>query len=246
MRPEFPKKSRLRRRVRNGLGVVKMSIRRLPPELINRIAAGEVVERPASALKELVENSLDAGATQVSVRLAAGGLELIEVSDDGCGMNPDDMRLALERHATSKLPTDAIDQVTSFGFRGEALPSIASVSRLTLESRVRNADGWRIAIDHGDPAGEGPAALPPGTRIKVEGLFDKVPARRKFLRSPRAEYAACLDTVRRLAMARSDVGLTLDHDGRRILTLQPAEPPARVAELLTHELERHGIGIDCT
>jgi DNA mismatch repair protein MutL len=222
-----------------------MSIRRLPPELINRIAAGEVVERPASALKELVENSLDAGAQQVAVRLHAGGLELIEVGDDGSGMNPDEMGLALERHATSKLPDEGIDRVTSFGFRGEALPSIASVSRLTLESRARGADGWRIEIDHGARVGEGPAALPPGTRIRVEGLFDKVPARRKFLRSPRAEYAACLDAVKRLAMARSDVGFTLDHDGRRILTLQPGDAPSRVAELLSHELDRHGVGIDC-
>jgi DNA mismatch repair protein MutL len=222
-----------------------MSIRRLPPELINRIAAGEVVERPASALKELIENSLDAGAAGVAVRLQAGGLELIEVADDGSGMNPDEMRLALERHATSKLPGDAIDRVTSFGFRGEALPSIASVSRLSLESRVRGADGWRIAVDHGAGIEEGPAALPPGTRIRVQGLFDKVPARRKFLRSPRAEYAACLDAVKRLAMARSDVGFTLEHDGRRILTLQPADPPVRVAELLSHELDRHGVGIDC-
>jgi DNA mismatch repair protein MutL len=222
-----------------------MSIRRLPPELVNRIAAGEVVERPASALKELVENALDAGASAVSVRLYAGGLELIEVSDDGCGLTLEEMRLALERHATSKLPDDAIDRVTSFGFRGEALPSIASVSRLTLESRVRGADGWRTVVDHGEPLGEGPAALPPGTRIKIESLFDKVPARRKFLRSPRAEYAACLDAVRRLAMARSDVAFTLEHDGRRILTLQPADAPTRVAELLTHELDRHGIGIDC-
>jgi DNA mismatch repair protein MutL len=222
-----------------------MSIRRLPPELINRIAAGEVVERPASALKELVENSLDAGARQVAIRLYAGGLELIEVADDGSGMNSDEMGLALERHATSKLPSDAIDQVTSFGFRGEALPSIASVSRLTVESRVHGADGWRIEVDHGQRVGEGPAALPPGTRIRIEGLFDKVPARRKFLRSPRSEYAACLDAVKRLAMARSDVGFTLDHDGRRILTLQPGEPPTRVAALLSHELARHGIGIDC-
>src|SRR5438874_1725179 len=223
-----------------------MSIRRLPPELINRIAAGEVVERPASALKELIENALDASATHVAVRLAAGGLALIEVADDGCGMDRQEMELALERHATSKLPGDAIDQVTSFGFRGEALPSIASVSRLTLESRVRGSDGWRIAVDHGEPVVEGPAALPPGTRIRVEGLFDKVPARRKFLRSPRSEYAACLDSVKRLAMARSDVGFTLDHDGRRVLTLQPSEPPARVAALLAHELDRHGVGIDCT
>src|SRR5215208_4174514 len=224
--------------------MLNMSIRRLPPELINRIAAGEVVERPASALKELIENALDAGATQVSVRLAAGGLEAIEVVDNGSGMAPDEMRLALERHATSKLPDDAIDRVTSFGFRGEALPSIASVSRLSLESRVRGSDGWRIELDHGEKIAEGPAALPPGTRIRVEGLFDKVPARRKFLRSPRAEYAACLDTVKRLAMARSDVGFTLEHNGRRVLSLLPAQAPARVAELLTHELDRHGIGID--
>src|SRR5437764_7205149 len=223
-----------------------MSIRRLPPELINRIAAGEVVERPASALKELIENGLDAGATQIWVRLSAGGLELIEVADDGCGMAPDEMRLALERHATSKLPEDAIDRVTSFGFRGEALPSVASVSRLTIESRVRGADGWRIEVDHGERAGAGPAALPPGTRIRVEGLLATRPAGRRFLRSPRSEYAACLDSVKRLAMARSDVGFTLDHDGRRILTLQPADAPTRVAELLSHELDRHGVGIDCT
>ena len=222
-----------------------MSIRRLPPELINRIAAGEVVERPASALKELVENSLDAGARHVAVRLSAGGLELIEVADDGCGMTPDEMRLALERHATSKLPDNAIDRVASFGFRGEALPSIASVSHLRLESRVRGADGWFVEIDHGDRVGEGPAPLPPGTRIRIQRLFEKVPARRKFLRTPRSEYAACLDSVKRLAMARSDVGFTLDHDGRRVLSLQPAEPPARVAELLAHELDRHGVGIDC-
>jgi DNA mismatch repair protein MutL len=222
-----------------------MSIRRLPSELINRIAAGEVVERPASALKELVENALDAGATSVAIRLSAGGLEAVEVSDDGLGMEPAEMALALERHATSKLPGDTIDRVTSFGFRGEALPSIASVSRFTLESRVRGGDGWRITVDHGVNEGQGPAALPPGTRVQVQGLFDKVPARRKFLRSPRSEYAACLDTVKRLAMARSDVGFTLDHDGRRVLSLQPADPPARVAELLAHELERHGIGIDC-
>src|SRR5215212_11716756 len=127
---------------------LNMSIRRLPPELINRIAAGEVVERPASALKELVENALDAGAGTVAIRLAGGGTDLIEVVDDGSGMAPDQIALALERHATSKLPDGAIDQVTSFGFRGEALPSIASVSRLTLESRVRGADGWRVEIDH--------------------------------------------------------------------------------------------------
>jgi DNA mismatch repair protein MutL len=222
-----------------------MSIRRLPSELVNRIAAGEVVERPASAVKELVENALDAGASVIFVKLSAGGLDLIEVTDDGCGMAPDEMRLALERHATSKLPDDRIEAVASFGFRGEALPSIASVARLTLESRVPGADGWRLTIDHGDPAGEGPASLPPGTRVRVEGLFDKVPARRKFLRSPRAEYAASLDAVRRLAMARSDVAFSLEHDGRKVLSVQPSDTPTRVAALLDRELERHGLGIDC-
>ncbi|HXH52794.1 MAG TPA: DNA mismatch repair endonuclease MutL [Sphingomicrobium sp.] len=221
-----------------------MSIRRLPSELINRIAAGEVVERPSSALKELVENALDAGANTIAIRLAAGGLDLVEVADDGCGMGPGDIRLALERHATSKLPGDAIDEVTSFGFRGEALPSIASVARLTIESRRRDSDGWRVEVDHGAMAGEGPAALSPGTRVRVADLFAKVPARRKFLRSPRSEYAACLDAVRRLAMARSDVAFTLDHDGRRVLTLQPSDTPQRVAALLSAELDRHGVGID--
>jgi DNA mismatch repair protein MutL len=222
-----------------------MSIRRLPSELVDRIAAGEVVERPASALKELLENGLDAGAENLTVRLSGGGIGLIEVVDDGIGMAPAEMALALERHATSKLPEDSIDRVTSFGFRGEALPSIASVSRLTLESRERGADGWRIEVDHGRKLAEGPAALPPGTRVRIEALFEKVPARRKFLRSPRAEYAASLDTVKRLAMARPDVAFTLEHDGRRILSLQPSTAPVRVATLLAAELERHGVGIDC-
>src|SRR6185437_16174612 len=173
MQSEFWKKITASPMLGNWDKTLNMSIRRLPPELINRIAAGEVVERPASALKELVENSLDAGASHVAVRLHAGGLELIEVADDGSGMSREEMRLALERHATSKLADDVIDRVTSFGFRGEALPSIASVSRLTLESRVRASsgsgqpppDGWRIEIDHGEQSGEGPAALPPGTHI---------------------------------------------------------------------------------
>ena len=165
--------------------------------------------------------------------------------DDGSGMSAPDMRLALERHATSKLPDDVIENVVSFGFRGEALPSIGSVARLTLESRERGSDGWRIVIDHGELLGEGLAALPPGTRVRVEGLFDKVPARRKFLRSPRAEYAACLDVVKRLAMARPDVAFSVDHDGRRNLSVQPSDGPTRVAALLSHELDRHGIGIDC-
>lgn len=224
---------------------VDMSIRRLPENLVNRIAAGEVVERPASALKELVENAVDSGATIISVRLGAGGIDLIEVTDNGCGMSPADMALALERHATSKLPDEDIELVSTLGFRGEALPSIASVSMLTLESRVGNAEGWRRVVDHGLLTGEGPAALPSGTRVRVENLFGKVPARRKFLRSARAEYAAALDTIKRLAMARPDIGFTVEHDGRRVLSVQPdMERPERVASLTSAELIDNSVGLD--
>ncbi|MFN4095753.1 MAG: DNA mismatch repair endonuclease MutL [Sphingomonas sp.] len=222
-----------------------MSIRRLPEHLVNRIAAGEVVERPASALKELVENAVDSGATRIAVRLGGGGIELIEVTDDGCGMTPAEMALALERHATSKLPDDAIDAVTTLGFRGEALPSIASVSRFTVESRPRGADGWSRTVDNGALAAEGPAALPPGTRVRVEGLFEKVPARRKFLRSTRSEYAACLDVVKRLAMARPEIGFSVEHDGRRVLAVQEGmDRIARVAALTDRDLAANSVGID--
>jgi len=222
-----------------------MSIRRLPEHLVNRIAAGEVVERPASALKELVENAVDAGATRIAVTLAGGGIGRIEVIDDGCGMTPGDMALALERHATSKLPDDAIENVSTLGFRGEALPSIASVARLTIESRVRGADGWMRSVDNGALVEEGPAALPPGTRIAVAHLFERVPARRKFLRSPRSEYAACVDVVKRLAMARPDIGFSLDHDGRRSFAVPPGEDgPKRVAALTDRGLAENSIGVD--
>jgi DNA mismatch repair protein MutL len=222
-----------------------MSIRRLPEHLVNRIAAGEVVERPASALKELVENSIDAGARRIAVNLSEGGLSAIEVVDDGCGMEPAQIALALERHATSKLPDDAIEAVTTLGFRGEALPSIASVADLTIESCVRGADGWYRRVDHGDLAGEGPAALPPGTRIRVAHLFAKVPARRKFLRSARSEYAACVDVVRRLAMARPDIGFSLEHDGRRAILVSPEEDRvSRVAALTDKDLADNSVAVD--
>ena len=226
-------------------------IRRLPETLVNRIAAGEVVERPASALKELVENAIDAGATRIAVSLADGGLSRIEVTDDGCGMTPEEMALALERHATSKLPDEAIEQVVTLGFRGEALPSIASVARLTLESRPStgsgrtDGEGWRLVVDHGALVEEGPAALPPGTRVRVEQLFAKIPARRKFLRSERSEYAACLDTVRRLAMARPDVSFRLEHGGRTIFDMQGGEGlAARVALLIARELAGNAVMLD--
>ncbi|AXK42534.1 DNA mismatch repair endonuclease MutL [Erythrobacter aureus] len=221
-------------------------IRRLPENLVNRIAAGEVVERPSSALKELVENAIDAGASRIAVKLVEGGLDSLEVTDDGCGMSPEQMALALERHATSKLADDAIEQVSTLGFRGEALPSIASVARFTLESRPHDAEqGWRRVVDHGETVTEGPAALPPGTRVRVENLFGKIPARRKFLRTPRSEYAACKDVVLRLAMARPDIAITLDHGDRRIFGLQGGEGLAnRVAQLIARELKDNGVAID--
>ena len=223
-----------------------MSIRRLPDALINRIAAGEVVERPASALKELVENAIDAGAMQISVRLSAGGLDLVEVTDDGCGMDAAEMALALERHATSKLPDDNIDQVMTMGFRGEALPSIASVSRFTMQSRAHgSSDGWERVVDHGVLVSEGPAAIPPGTRVRVENLFANIPARRKFLRSARAEYGAALDSVKRLAMARPEIGFVLEHDGRRTLSVQGGmSRPERVAALTSADLIDNSVGLD--
>lgn len=227
-------------------------IRRLPEHLVNRIAAGEVVERPAAALKELVENAIDAGATRIAIALGEGGLARIEVMDDGCGMDPAQMELALERHATSKLPESligadgAIERVATLGFRGEALPSIASVALLTLESRTRDAsEGWRRVIDHGGLVDSAPAALPPGTRVRVERLFARVPARRKFLRTARSEYAACLDVVRRLAMARPDIGFTLEHDGRRILAVESGEGlEQRVARIVARELGENGVALE--
>lgn len=216
-----------------------MPIRRLPSHLVDRIAAGEVVERPASVVKELVENSLDAGARRIEVHLSGDVTQRIQVIDDGQGMAPEDMRLALERHATSKLPDDDLLAIHSFGFRGEALPAIASVSRLALESRTPQADsGWRIALDAGEILFDGPAGIPTGTRISVEGLFARIPARAKFLKSPRTELGAVADTVRRLAMAHPEVGFLLTHDGRRLLDVAAEAEPGvpglarRVARLL--------------
>ncbi|MBO9671077.1 MAG: DNA mismatch repair endonuclease MutL [Sphingobium sp.] len=214
-----------------------MSIRRLPETLVNRIAAGEVVERPASALKELVENALDASARRIAVSLTGGGISGLSVTDDGIGIARDELPLALERHATSKLPDEHIEAVETLGFRGEALPSIASVATLAIESRQAGADGWSIRCDNGVLEALQPCATPPGTRVRVDGLFARIPARRKFLRSERSEYAACLDIVRRLAMARPDVGFSLEHDGRRVLSLPPEQDREdRVAQLIDREL----------
>lgn len=234
-----------------GASLGKMvQIRRLPETLVNRIAAGEVVERPAAALKELVENAIDAGALRIAVALVDGGLTRLEVTDDGCGMSAEEISLALERHATSKLPDEAIELVSTLGFRGEALPSIASVARLTLESRVRGGEnGWRRVIDHGVVIEEGPAALPYGTRVKVEQIFAKVPARRKFLRTKRSEYIACLDCVRRLAMARPDIAFSLENvvDGKTrkgLITQSDEELATRVSQIVARELKDNAVEID--
>lgn len=192
-------------------------IRRLPDQLVNQIAAGEVVERPASALKELVENAIDAGARYIGIDLAEGGIGHLSVVDDGCGMRPEEMRLAIERHATSKLPGDDLSAISTLGFRGEALPSIGSVATLQLLSRPQGGEGWALTVDNGRITQDGPASAAYGTRVRVEGLFARVPARLKFLKSPRSEMAACLDVIRRLAMAHPLVGFELRHDGRRLL-----------------------------
>jgi DNA mismatch repair protein MutL len=190
-------------------------IRLLPPEVANQIAAGEVIERPASVVKELVENALDAGAARIAIRIEGGGADLIEVADDGCGMEAEDARLALERHATSKV-RDASDlqAVRSFGFRGEALPSIASVSRLTLTTSAGGDEGTEVRIEAGRLASHGPAAHPRGTTVRVEGLFHNAPARRKFLRSPGTEASHAIDHLIRLAAAHPAVAFRLTSGGR--------------------------------
>jgi DNA mismatch repair protein MutL len=209
-----------------------MSIRLLPPELADRIAAGEVVERPAAALKELVENALDAGATRIGVTLEGGGIGRIVVEDDGAGIAAGELKLAVARHATSKILGDDLVALRHFGFRGEALAAIGAVAQLTLASRPRGADGAAIVVENGVPGPVRPAALNPGTRVSVENLFAAVPARLKFLRSPRAEGAAAVECVRAMAMAHPSVGFSVTLDQRQVLAA-PAEPSsARLARLL--------------
>jgi DNA mismatch repair protein MutL len=200
------------------------TIRLLPPTLVNRIAAGEVIERPASVAKELVENALDAGATRIEVLLEAGGIRRLVVTDDGHGMDCDTLQLAVQRYATSKLPDDDLLNIRWMGFRGEALPSIGSVSRLTLTSRARGAtDGWELSVEGGEVAAPKPAAAREGTRIEVADLFYATPARLKFLKSERAESQATLDMLKRLAMAHPSVAFEVVVDGRQVLRLA-AEP----------------------
>ena len=206
-------------------------IRQLSEGTVNRIAAGEVVERPAAAIKELVENAMDAGATRIDIAASNGGADLLLVEDDGIGMNADDLTLAIQRHATSKLPMaggeDDLSHIVTMGFRGEALPSIGAVSRLSIASRTKDGEAAEIRIDGGRVQGPMPAAFrgsgQHGTRAEVRELFYATPARLKFLKSSRSEDLAIIDIVKRLAMARPDISFSLVLDGRRALDL-PAEP----------------------
>ena len=198
------------------------NIRLLPDTIINQIAAGEVVERPASAVKELVENAIDAGASRIDIRLREGGLAGLSVDDDGFGMMPADLEMAIRRHATSKLPEDDIARINHFGFRGEALPSIASVSRLVITSRAEASDeAWRIEVRHGEVMPLSPSSRQRGTRVEISELFQSVPARLKFLKTRRTEAAQSIDMVKRLARAHPAVGFSLHDDDRAVLELAP-------------------------
>jgi len=213
-------------------------IHRLSDLLVNQIAAGEVVERPASVLKEVLENALDAGSRAIEVQLEQGGVRRIRVADDGCGIDRDDLALALERHATSKIATlDDLEQVGTMGFRGEALAAIAAVARTSITSRATGAShAWRIdGSDHSLT----PAALNQGTVVDVADLYYNTPARRKFLKTEGTEYAHCDDMFRRVALARPDIGLQLSHNGRVIHRLPPGTPAARVAALMGDDFLQH-------
>ncbi|HEX3135111.1 MAG TPA: DNA mismatch repair endonuclease MutL, partial [Planctomycetota bacterium] len=194
-------------------------IRQLPDAIANQIAAGEVVERPAAVVKELAENALDAGATRIVIRLEDGGRRLVEVEDNGHGMRPDDLALAVARHATSKLvDADDLFRIATLGFRGEALPSIAGVSEFTIASRPHAAtQGHELRLNGGTPSGSGPCAMSPGTRVTVRNLFWNVPARLKFLKSEAAESGHVTDQVMRLALSHPRVAFRLEIQGRAVV-----------------------------
>lgn len=211
-----------------------MPIRVLPPNLIDQIAAGEVIERPASVIKELFENALDAGARRIDIDVERAGLGLMRVRDDGCGLGSEELPLALARHATSKIATlDDLEGIASFGFRGEALPSIASVARLRMLSRRADAEqAWELSVEGGVASAIKPAAHPPGTSIEVRDLFYNVPARRKFVRSASTEFGHILRQVERLALGSASVAVRLRHNGREILNLPAADQPDAIEQRL--------------
>jgi DNA mismatch repair protein MutL len=228
-----------------------MRIQKLPPQLINQIAAGEVIERPASVVKELLENAFDAGARRVDIEVEQGGVRLIRVRDDGTGIEREDLPLAVSRHATSKIATLAdLERIVTLGFRGEALPSIASVARLTLISRTeRDSHGWRIDADGGERDFDlQPVQHPRGTTVEVHDLFYNTPARRKFLRSEKTEFAHIQTLVQRMALACFETGFLLRHNQRELLRLRPAESEAgrsqRIAALCGEGFLQQALRID--
>lgn len=211
-----------------------MTVRLLPETLVNRIAAGEVIERPAAAVKELVENAIDAGARRIDVVLEDGGRRLISVVDDGCGMSPEELSLAVERHATSKLPDDDLVDIRTLGFRGEALPSIGAVARLTITTRDDNAEeGYRIGIEGGQKGDIRPAAHGKGTRVEIRDLFYATPARLKFLKSPRTEIDHAANVIKRLAMAHPEIAFSLSDEDRSRFRFEAAQ-----GDMLTARLDR--------
>ena len=227
-----------------------MNIRVLPDVLISQIAAGEVVERPAAALKEILENSLDAGATDIQIDLEQGGVKRIRVSDNGCGIARDELALALTRHATSKIASLAdLEQVASLGFRGEALASISAIARVQLSSRSASPNpagaghAWTLQVEGGRVGNPAPAARATGTTVDIQDLFFNTPARRKFLKTEGTEYAHCAETVRRLALANPQVAFTLTHNGRVQLRLTAEPAASRVRQVLGETFETHAIAV---
>ena len=225
-------------------------IRLLPSNLVDQIAAGEVIERPASALKELVENALDSGTTQIIIVITDGGLSSISVSDNGCGMNKNELSLAVKRHATSKLPVGNLFDIKSFGFRGEALPSIAAVSDLEISSRSETLEhGWKIRIEHGDVHEPEPVAHAVGTTVCVKELFEKIPARRKFLKTQRTEAGQCLEVVKQLAMATPKVSFTFTDTGKTLLNLAARTDDStairdRLSDVMGHVFAKEAVMLD--
>lgn len=227
-----------------------MPIRVLPSNLVNQIAAGEVIERPASVIKELVENAIDAGASKIEVTLAGGGKNLIVVNDNGKGIGKDELSLAVERHATSKLPDNDLFNINFLGFRGEALPSIASVAKMTISSRQQGADsGWQISVNGGDKGEVKPAAVSLGTRIEVRDLFYTTPARLKFMKADASEAAQCVDMLQRIALANPQISFYLESDGKKKVALNACQGELfdsrqrRVADVMGGEFEENSVAI---
>ena len=231
--------------------IEEYGIRLLPNDLINKIAAGEVIERPASAVKELVENSIDAGATKIEIIKRNGGRTFVSVTDNGCGMSKRDLVLAVERHATSKLPTDNLDSISTLGFRGEALPSIGAVSRLTIKTRSKDMDtGWSINVTGGDIEAVVPSSLKIGTQVEIRDLFYATPARLKFLKTDRTETGRAIEVIRRIAMVNPNISFTLNDGTRTNVRFNGAQGNlpniqlSRIGEVLGRDFEENSLLIE--